>query len=88
MKLIRWGIAGEEKPGVIINDKRYNTSAFGEDYNETFFETNGLDRLQKFISANDGTLPAIAESERWGSPITRPSKLICIGLNQRYYWSV
>ena len=30
MKLIRWGDAGHEKTGVIINDIKYDTSAFGE----------------------------------------------------------
>ncbi|MBC7401161.1 MAG: ureidoglycolate lyase, partial [Mucilaginibacter sp.] len=37
MKLIRWGNPGTEKTGVIINDTNYDTSAFGEDYNEQFF---------------------------------------------------
>ena len=81
MKLIRWGSAGKEKTGVIINEKRYDTSAFGEDYNELFFESEGLDRLDKFIADNESKLPAVANGERWGSPIARPSKLICIGLN-------
>jgi 2,4-didehydro-3-deoxy-L-rhamnonate hydrolase len=81
MKLIRWGSAGREKTGVIINEKRYDTSAFGEDYNETFFESDGINRLEKFVADNEGKLPTVAEGERWGSPIARPSKLICIGLN-------
>lgn len=81
MKLIRWGNAGKEKTGVIINDKRVDTSAFGEDYNEAFFETDGLVRLQKFVTDKDGKLPEVAANERWASPIARPSKLICIGLN-------
>ncbi|MFD0749623.1 fumarylacetoacetate hydrolase family protein [Mucilaginibacter calamicampi] len=81
MKLIRWGSAGKEKTGVIINDKRYDTSAFGEDYNEIFFESDGLSRLEKFVADNEGKLSPVAEGERWGSPIGRPSKLICIGLN-------
>ena len=81
MKLIRWGSAGKEKPGVLINDKRFDTSAFGEDYNEAFFETDGLARLEKFVAGNEAKLPAIADGERWGSPVARPSKLICIGLN-------
>ena len=37
MKLIRWGAAGQEKTGVIINDLWYDTSAFGGDYDEAFF---------------------------------------------------
>ncbi|MET4139329.1 fumarylacetoacetate hydrolase family protein [Pedobacter sp. UYP1] len=81
MKLIRWGDAGREKTGVIINDNKYDTSAFGTDYNEDFFEENGLARLAEFVKANAGKLAIIPESERLGSPIARPSKIICIGLN-------
>lgn len=81
MKLIRWGDAGSEKIGVIINDTNYDTSAFGGDYNEEFFENNGLSRLEEFVKANAGKLLAIPDSERIGPPIARPSKIICIGLN-------
>jgi 2,4-diketo-3-deoxy-L-fuconate hydrolase len=81
MKLIRWGNPGHEKTGVIINDIKYDTSAFGEDYNESFFVNDGLDRLEKFVADNEGKLPAIAEGERLGSPFARPSKILCIGLN-------
>ena len=52
MKLIRFGEANKEKTGIILNDEYYDTSSFGEDYNEQFFETDGLSRLQKFIESN------------------------------------
>ena len=81
MKLIRWGTEGEEKTGVIINDVKYDTTAFGEDYDEKFFENDGLNRLEAFITAQEGQLTVVSEEERLGSPIGRPSKLICIGLN-------
>jgi 2,4-diketo-3-deoxy-L-fuconate hydrolase len=81
MKLIRWGNPGQEKTGVIINDTRYDTSAFGEDYNEAFFENDGLDRLSKFLADNKDKLPTVADGERLGSPFARPSKILCIGLN-------
>lgn len=81
MKLIRWGNPGTEKTGVVINDTNYDTSAFGEDYNERFFETDGLARLGKFLAANEGKLPKVADSERLGAPFARPSKILCIGLN-------
>ena len=80
MKLIRFGEAGKEKTGVIINDKRYDTSAFGEDYNEQFFETGGLSRLAEFLRDNT-SLPVVADDVRLGCPFARPSKIICIGLN-------
>jgi len=79
MKLIRFGEPGNEKIGVIVNDKKYDTSAFGEDYNERFFETDGLKRLSDFVE--DNMLAEIPQDARLGSPLARPSKIICIGLN-------
>jgi 2,4-diketo-3-deoxy-L-fuconate hydrolase len=79
MKLIRFGEAGKEKPGVIIDDIKYDASAFGEDYTEAFFENNGLARLAEFVKNNK--LNTIADGTRLGSPIARPSKIVCIGLN-------
>ena len=81
MKLIRFGEINKEKIGIIINDEYYDTSSFGEDYNEHFFETNGLTRLQKFIEQNKNSLPTLSKNIRLGSPVARPSKIICIGLN-------
>src|SRR3569832_1620738 len=81
MKLIRYGQAGKEKIGVIIKDLKYDVSAFGGDYNDEFFENDGLERLDEFIKANEGNLIQIPDSERIGSPVARPSKIICIGLN-------
>jgi 2,4-diketo-3-deoxy-L-fuconate hydrolase len=79
MKLIRFGEPGKEKTGVITSDKKYDTSAFGEDYGEVFFETDGLARLADFIDSN--LLPEVVENIRLGSPLARPSKIVCIGLN-------
>src|SRR6266516_727063 len=81
MKLIRFGNFGKEKTGIILNDEYYDTSSFGEDYNEQFFETDGLNRLRKFIEGNKNSLPKVSKGTRLGSPVARPSKIICIGLN-------
>jgi 2-keto-4-pentenoate hydratase/2-oxohepta-3-ene-1,7-dioic acid hydratase in catechol pathway len=81
MKLIRWGTPGKEKTGVLIDDKKFDTSGFGEEYNEVFFENDGLRRLSAYLQTNKGTLPEIPAGARIGSPIARPSKILCIGLN-------
>lgn len=81
MKLIRYGQQGQEKTGVLMDGKRYDTAALGQDYNEQFFETGGLEKLSAFIKENEGKLSEVNETERWGSPVARPSKIICIGLN-------
>jgi 2,4-didehydro-3-deoxy-L-rhamnonate hydrolase len=81
MKLIRFGETNKEKPGVIISDEYYDVSSFGEDYNESFFESDGLKRLAAFVENNNGKLPKMPAGTRLGSPVARPSKIICIGLN-------
>ncbi|AMR32907.1 ureidoglycolate lyase [Mucilaginibacter sp. PAMC 26640] len=81
MKLIRYGAAGSEKPGVIINDIRYDVSAFVKDFNEEFFASDGLSSLKEYIGENSGLLVKISDDERLGSPVARPSKILCIGLN-------
>lgn len=83
MKLIRFGEAGQEKIGVQIGEKKYDVSAFGGDYNEQFFAENGLERLEQFVKANEGKLDEIPGDARIGSPIARPSKIVCIGLNYK-----
>lgn len=81
MKLLRHGTTGNEKPGILISDEPYDLSGFGEDLNEAFFENNGLKRLRTYVDANKGKLPKIPAGSRLGSPIARPSKIVCIGLN-------
>jgi 2,4-diketo-3-deoxy-L-fuconate hydrolase len=81
MKLIRHGELNKEKTGIVLDNIFYDTSAFGEDYNERFFETDGLNRLKTWVMKNLGALPAIPEGVRLGSPVARPSKIVCIGLN-------
>lgn len=80
MKLIRFGAIGREKPGVHIDGVNYDVSAFVQDYNEAFFENNGIVALRQMID-NEVALPVIPANERIGAPIARPSKIVCIGLN-------
>ncbi len=82
MKLIRYGIPGSEEPGIIDEKGQWRSvSAFGEDYNEKFFETNGVERLAKWLEQNLDNCPEINKSMRLGPPVCRPSKLVCVGLN-------
>jgi len=81
MKLIRYRENQTEKTGVVLNDMFYDTSAFGQDYNEDFFATDGLTKLAKFVNSNKETLKKLPSATVLSSPIARPSKLVCIGLN-------
>ena len=79
MKLIRFGQEGKEKPGIHKDGKDYDLSAHIKDYDESFFANNGLEKLKR-IAAQEN-LPLVATTERIGSPVARPSKIVCIGLN-------
>jgi 2,4-didehydro-3-deoxy-L-rhamnonate hydrolase len=81
MKLIRWMNGNKVSTGIIINEEYFDTSTFGEDYNEEFFASDGLNRLRKFVENNRDQLPNLGNDVRLASPIARPSKIVCIGLN-------
>lgn len=82
MKLIRFGVAGSEAPGVLRADGvRIDVSAFGEDWNEDFFATDGIARLSRWMETHGDGCPMVDEGVRLGSCVARPSKIICIGLN-------
>ncbi len=84
MKLIRKGDLGEETPGLLLADGReIDLSAFGEDYDEVFFESDGMERLQAWASEHAESSPHFPDDMRCGSPIARPSKIVCIGLNYK-----
>lgn len=81
MKLIRFGEAAKEKPGIHIDGKNYDLSSFTADYNEDFFAGDGLQKLMTIIDEQQDLLPEIPSGTRLGSPVARPSKIVCIGLN-------
>jgi 2,4-diketo-3-deoxy-L-fuconate hydrolase len=82
MKLIRFGDLGREKPGVLLDgDTRIDVSAFGSDYDEAFFTGDGLSRLAAWVKENGTRAPRVDSAVRFGAPVLRPSKIVCIGLN-------
>src|SRR5258708_2611670 len=84
MKLIRFGEAGKERPGLILSDgTRIDASGVGSDYGEAFFAGDGLHRLREWAAKNAASAPCVDKNARLGPPVTRPSKIVCIGLNYR-----
>lgn len=80
MKLIRFGEPGKEKPGIVVGEAWLDVSGFGEDYTEQFWATNGPERLKVWLQDRTN-LPKVDKKIRLGCPLTRPSKIVCIGLN-------
>lgn len=84
MKLIRFGSAGAEQPGLQLEDgRRIDASGFGSDYDEAFFGGDGLARLAEWAAREGANAPGVAADVRLGPPLCRPSKIVCIGLNYR-----
>jgi len=82
MKLIRFGTLQNEKPGVQLQDgTRLDVSAFGSDYDETFFGTDGIEKLSQWLEQHQDSCPVVASTTRLGAPLARPSKIVCVGLN-------
>jgi len=82
MRLIRFGEPGHERPGILSPDgQRLDVDAFGEDWNEEFFGTDGLERLEDWLGAHASRCPIVNGNVRLGPCIARPSKIVCIGLN-------
>ena len=82
MKLIRFGAEGSEQPGVQLEDGTIiDVSAFGSDYNEEFFGNDGIGKLKTWLKDNQSSCPLVGDDVRLGVPLTRPSKIVCVGLN-------
>lgn len=81
MKLFRWLEGENVKSGIMIGEQLLDASSFGEDYNEAFFETGGLNRLKSFVEEHKRDLKHLPADVELASPVARPSKIVCIGLN-------
>lgn len=80
MRLIRFGEIGSEKPGVLddVGKRRDASSVISGDFDSTFF---AADQLRKLEAIDIPSLPQVPENARWGAPIARPGKVVCVGLN-------
>lgn len=81
MKLIRFGDAGKEKPGIHLDGKNYDVSGFIKDFDESFFANGGIPHLGWMLAKHENMLPQIPEGIRLGCPVANPSKILCVGLN-------
>jgi 2,4-diketo-3-deoxy-L-fuconate hydrolase len=82
MKLIRFGAPGQEKPGILDrNEIRRDFSSHFREWDFAFWQSGGIEQLRVLLAAGAEQFPAVTASERWGAPVARPGKVICIGLN-------
>ena len=81
MKLLRYGPAGQEKPGLLDRDgKIRDLSGTVRDIDGEALSPAALDRLRRLDPAS---LPLVAGSPRLGPCVGHVSKVLAIGLNYR-----
>ncbi|KUN72511.1 2-hydroxyhepta-2,4-diene-1,7-dioate isomerase [Streptomyces canus] len=83
MKLLRVGALGEERPAVRTEEGRLlDLSSVTGDIDAAFLAGDGIERARAAVAAG-----VLAELEwdglRIGAPVTRPGKIVCVGLNYR-----
>ncbi|WP_025029378.1 fumarylacetoacetate hydrolase family protein [Nitratireductor aquibiodomus] len=79
MKLLRYGPAGREKPGMLAADGTLrDLSGVVDDIAGDVISPAGLDRLR---AIDPQTLPAVDGNPRLGPCVAGLQKIICIGLN-------
>lgn len=81
MRLVRYGLAGAERPAILIaEDLAVDLSEVASDINSDFFANGGVQRLRTKDARSLGPTVDLTAT-RLGPPVARPPKLICIGLN-------
>ena len=79
MRIARIGEVGKEKPAVVMGDEYILVDSVVSDWSRATLEAGAM---EKVAAADLTSLPRVAKgSTRIGSPINRPSKVICVGLN-------
>ena len=79
MRIARIGEVGKEKHAVVLGDEYILVDSLVSDWSRATLEAGAM---EKVAAADLTSLPRVAKgSTRIGSPINRPSKVICVGLN-------
>lgn len=79
MKLVRYGDAGKEKPGILDSQGEIrDLSGLVKDIDGSVLGDEGLARLR---AANIEALPKVSGNPRFGPPVADVGKLVAIGLN-------
>jgi 2-keto-4-pentenoate hydratase/2-oxohepta-3-ene-1,7-dioic acid hydratase in catechol pathway len=80
LKLARLGKIGSEKPAIVISDTQaVFVDDVIEDFNRETLSNGAIEKLKK-LDLTDRPKVNIADY-RLGSPVARPTKAICVGLN-------
>lgn len=82
MKLFRFSKNGSVGLGMLDENNRHiDISAFGHDLGEAFLEKHTIDEIREWVIAHAASCDEIKGDIHFLSCISRPSKIVCVGLN-------
>jgi 2-keto-4-pentenoate hydratase/2-oxohepta-3-ene-1,7-dioic acid hydratase in catechol pathway len=79
MKLIRWGLKGAEKPGLV--DKAGTLRDLSGQIGDITPDQLSPEGLKRLAAIDGAGLPKVPEGARLGVPFAGISKIVCVGLN-------
>lgn len=79
MKFVRYGPAGDEKPGML--DSRGNVRSLGQHVTDIDASILGPERLRALAGIDPESLPLVGDWSRFGTPFTGTRQFIAVGLN-------
>jgi 2-keto-4-pentenoate hydratase/2-oxohepta-3-ene-1,7-dioic acid hydratase in catechol pathway len=81
MRLIRVGPVGAERPAVLDSSGRaFDLLPLTDDIHGAFLASGGIAQARQALAT--GALPELdLEGLRFGAPVARPGKIVCIGMN-------
>ena len=79
MKLVRWGLKGAEKPGLV--DKAGALRDLSGQVGEITPDLLSPKGLRRLAAIEPASLPKVPDGARLGVPFTGISKIVCVGLN-------
>ncbi|MFG2169208.1 fumarylacetoacetate hydrolase family protein [Micromonospora chersina] len=83
MRLARLGPASREVPTLVLDGTPLDLRPITDDIGPAFLASRGLERAADAVAA-DSLQPLDGAADlRVGAPISRPGKIVCIGLNYR-----
>lgn len=80
MRFARLGAVGHEIPAVLSQERYFSLRSITSDLDGQFWASDGVARARKALE--EGSLSELdATGLRIGAPMTRPSAVLCIGMN-------
>ncbi len=83
MKLVTYGESGQERIGAVVGDEIVDLNSASESLPDTvlgLLEADALDDVARVVESGAGARTPL-DGARLASPIPRPPKIVCVGLN-------